>query len=132
VSAEGQTPVRVLVVDDSEVFRNVLSALVAATRGFEVVGAASSGFEALRLAGTVSPDLVLVDLNMPELDGIETARRVSRRHPGMVVVLLTAFRGSSLADPSLLIEDKRDLSPDWLLGFWSRHGRPMLCSSICD
>jgi YesN/AraC family two-component response regulator len=76
VSAQDQTAVRVLVVDDSEVFRNVLCAVVAATTGFEVVGVASSGREALTVIGSLAVDLVLVDVNMPDLDGIETGLRI--------------------------------------------------------
>jgi DNA-binding NarL/FixJ family response regulator len=122
VSAQNQTPVRVVVVDDSEVFRNVLWAVVAATPGFDVVGTASSGREALFLVDAFAPHLVLLDLQMPDLDGIETALRIRRHHPDVVVLLLTAARRASLSDPSLTIEDKRDLSSEWLAAFWRRHG----------
>ena len=112
---------RVLVVDDSEVFQHVLSALVASTPGFEVVGAASSGREALHLIDVLDAQLVLVDLHMPELNGIETAKRLRERHPDVELVLITADRRPSLALPSLVIVDKRDLSPEWLADFWRRH-----------
>jgi DNA-binding NarL/FixJ family response regulator len=121
VSAQDQTPARVLVVDDSEVFQHVLSALVASAPGFEVIGTASSGREALHLIDVLDAQLVLVDLHMPELDGIETAKRLRERHPDVEVVLITADRRSSLALPSLVIVDKRDLSPEWLADFWRRH-----------
>lgn len=121
MSAQDQTPARVLVVDDSEVFQHVLSALVASTPGFEVIGAASSGREALHLIDVLDAQLVLVDLHMPELDGIETAKRLRERHPDVEVVLVTADRRPSLALPSLVIVDKRDLSPEWLADFWRRH-----------
>jgi DNA-binding NarL/FixJ family response regulator len=114
--------VRVLVVDDSEVFRNVMSAVVAATPGFEVVGDASSGRECLALVDSLAPHLVLLDLCMPELNGVETAARIHRRHPDVVVLLLTAARRAHLADSSLSVEDKRDLSPRRLADFWQRHG----------
>ena len=112
---------RVLVVDDSEVFRNVLWAVVAATPGFEVVGTASSGREALFLVGDLAPQFVLLDVQMPDLDGIETALRIRRHHPDVVVLLLTATKRASLGDPSLTVEDKRDLSCEWLTEFWRRH-----------
>ena len=115
VSAE--KPVRVLVVDDSEVFRNVMCAVVAATPGFEVLGDASSGREALALIDVLDPHLVLLDLYMPELD-------IRRRYPDVVVLLLTAARRAHVADQWLRVEDKRDLSPQWLADFWSRHGLP--------
>ena len=111
-----------LVVDDSEVFRNVMSAVVAATPGFEVVGAGSSGREALALIDSLGPHLVLLDLYMPELDGIETALCIRRRRPATVVLLLTAARRAHLADRWLRVEDKRDLSPGWLADYWQRYG----------
>ncbi len=112
-----------LVVDDSEVFRNVLCGVVAAAPGFEIVGVASSGRETLAVIGSLAVELVLVDLNMPDLDGIETGLRIRRRHPNVVVLLLTAARLASVSDPSLTVEDKRDLSPEFLADFWRRHGQ---------
>ena len=115
-------PVRVLVVDDSEVFRNVLSAVVAATPGFEVVGIASSGREAFDVVAAVDAQFVLLDVRTPDMEGIETALRIRRHYPDVVVLLLTASKQASLDDPSLTIEDKRDLSSEWLAEFWQRHG----------
>lgn len=123
VSAQDQTPVRVLVVDDSELFRNVICAVVAETPGFEIVGVASSGRETLAVIGSLAVDFALVDVNMPDLDGIETGLRIRSRHPDVVVLLLTAARRASVSDSSLTVEDKRDLSPEWLADFWRRHGR---------
>ena len=119
-----QTFVRVLVVDDSEVFRNVMCAVVAATPGFEVVGDASSGREALALIEVLDPHLVLLDLYMPEVDGLATALDMRRRYPDVVVLLLTAARRAHVADQWLRVEDKRDLSPQWLADFWRRCGLP--------
>ena len=111
---------RVIVVDDSDVFRKVVSEVAAATPGFEVVGTASSRREALHLIDALDPQLVLVDLQMPELAGIETATRLREQHPDLVVVLLTANRPVSLALPSLVIVDRLDVSPEWLESFWRR------------
>src|SRR5215813_5069224 len=119
-----QIPVRVLVVDDSEVFRNVMCAVVAATPGFEVVGDASSGREALALIEELDAQLVLLDLYMPEVDGLATAVDLRRRYPDVVVLLLTAGTRTRVSDQWLRIEDKRDLSPRWLTDFWRRHGLP--------
>lgn len=115
---------RVLVVDDSEVFRNVMCAVVAASPGFEVIGDASSGREALALIEVMDPQLVLLDLYMPEVDGLATALDIRRRYPDVVVLLLTAARRAHVSDQWLRVEDKRDLSPQWLADFWRRHSLP--------
>jgi len=122
VSAQEQELVRVLVVDDSEVFRNVLCAVVAAAPGFQVVGVAATGREALDLVGLLDAQFVLIDVNTRELDGVETGLRIRKRHPGVVVLLLTATSRASVRDASLAVEDKRDLSPGWLVDFWRRNG----------
>jgi DNA-binding NarL/FixJ family response regulator len=124
VATREQTTVRVLVVDDSEVFRNVMCAVVAATPGFEVVGDASSGREVLALIEVLDPHLVLLDLYMPEVDGLAAALDIRGRYPDVVVLLLTAARRAHVADQWVRVEDKRDLSPQWLADFWSRHGLP--------
>lgn len=123
MAASDQTPVRVLVVDDSEVFRGVVRSVVADTPGFEVVGDASSGREALALVDSLGPDLVLLDLYMPDLDGVDTALHFRRRHPEVVVLLLTAGRRPHVTEAWLRVEDKRDLTPEWLTDFWRRSGR---------
>ena len=74
-------PVTVLAVDDQEIFRRAARSLIAATPGFEQVGEASSGAEALTLAADLRPNLVLVDVRMPGMDGLETARRLADSEP---------------------------------------------------
>src|SRR3954452_1245908 len=69
-------PVKVLAVDDQEVFLQVARELIAAAKGFEQVGEASSGAEGIKLAVELRPDLVLVDVRMPGMDGVETMRRI--------------------------------------------------------
>jgi hypothetical protein len=59
---------------------------------------------------------------MPDSDGIETALRMRRLYPDVVVLLLTSTKRASLDDPSLTVEDKRELSSEWLADFWRRHG----------
>jgi DNA-binding NarL/FixJ family response regulator len=80
-------PVTVLVVDDHAVFRRAAASLIAATPGFEQVGEAASGPEALELAAGLRPSLVLLDVRMPGMDGLETARRLSSSAPEATIVL---------------------------------------------
>jgi DNA-binding NarL/FixJ family response regulator len=120
VSAQEQTPVRVLVVDDSVVCQHALCAVVTATPGFEAVGVASSGREALDLVPVADAQLVLLDLHMPGLDGIETARRIRSRHRDVRVVVITASSPTSASDVAPAIEDKHDVSPRWLADLWRR------------
>jgi DNA-binding NarL/FixJ family response regulator len=81
--------VTVLAVDDQAIFLRTARSLIAATPGFEQVGEASSGHEALELAAQLHPDLVLLDVRMPGMDGPETARRLVAAEPGTMVVLIS-------------------------------------------
>ena len=81
--------VGVLTVDDQRVFRRAMAKLIEAAPEFTQVGEAASGAEALELAADLRPDLVLVDVRMPDMDGIETARRLAGVDPRPVVVLVS-------------------------------------------
>ncbi len=83
--------IRVLVVDDQRVVREGLMMLLGLIDGLEVVGAATDGEEALTLVATTDPDVVLMDLNMPRLDGVKTTRRLGQTHPHLPVVVLTTY-----------------------------------------
>jgi DNA-binding NarL/FixJ family response regulator len=81
--------VRVVLVDDQEAFMRALVAVVDATRGFVVVGQASTGEESLELTDEVKPALVLMDVNLPGIDGIEATRRLRQLSAPPVVILLS-------------------------------------------
>ena len=87
----GSGAVRVLVVDDQRVVREGLLMLLGLIDGLEVVGAAGDGEEALAVVEETDPDVVLMDLNMPRLDGIEATRRLAQTHPHLPVVVLTTY-----------------------------------------
>lgn len=83
--------IRVLLADDHQLVRSGLAALLAGTEDIEVVGTAADGFEAVELARTTTPHVVLMDLVMPNMDGVEATRRVLAEQPGTQVVVLTSF-----------------------------------------
>jgi CheY-like chemotaxis protein len=83
--------VRVLVVDDQEPFRRTMAAVVRETDGFCVVGSAASGEESVTAAARLRPDLVLMDVNLPDIDGMEATRRLRKERGGPIVVLLSTY-----------------------------------------
>jgi two-component system, NarL family, invasion response regulator UvrY len=118
--------VTVLTVDDQAVFRRAARELIAATPGFEEIGQASSGPEALELAAERQPDLVLLDVRMPGMDGIETARRLLESESDAVIVLISL---EEFPDAATGLEGvattlrKQDLSRRALQGIWTAYGR---------
>ena len=82
-------PVRVLVADDHRLFAEALAVILAGEAGVECVGVASDGREAIKKAKELEPDVVLMDISMPVLDGIEATRRLHRRLPEVAVLVLT-------------------------------------------
>jgi DNA-binding NarL/FixJ family response regulator len=88
--------IRVLLVDDVEIFRAGLQALLAAAGEMTLVGEASNGLEAVRLAQETQADVALVDLKMPGIDGVETTRRLRIAAPECRVVILTTFDDDDL------------------------------------
>ena len=120
-------PVGVLTVDDQAVFRRVAREVIDATEGFEVLGEASSGEEALQLAETVEPDLFLVDVRMPGIDGPETARRLVAARPESVVVLVSTEDPSAISSAAgscgaVELIRKEDFAPATLQRLWISHG----------
>ncbi|HEX6262585.1 MAG TPA: response regulator transcription factor [Actinomycetota bacterium] len=82
--------VRVLIVDDQEPFRMAARAVVELTDGFEVVGESETGEAAVEAARGLQPDLVLMDVNLPGIDGLEATRRILAEAAGRVIVLMVS------------------------------------------
>ncbi len=124
---EPRPPVGVLIVDDQVVSRDAVREVVEATPDFVLLGEAASGEQALKAADDLSPDLVLLDVRMAEMDGIETSKRLTAAHPDAVVVLV------SIEDPLNLpgevgfcgaadVIRKQDVRPRLLRRLWRAHG----------
>ena len=93
---EDAAPIRVLVVDDQLPFRNAARAVVDRMSGFDVVGEAESGEDAVAMVEQLQPDLVLMDINMGAMDGIEATRLIVSSSPAVMVVLLSTYDLSDL------------------------------------
>jgi CheY-like chemotaxis protein len=122
-----EAPVGVLVVDDQAVFRATARAVIEATPSFAPVGDAPSGEHALALLEEIQPQLVLLDIRMPGMNGPETARRIAAAHPDVVVVLVSACDPRDLPDDpracgAAAAIRKQDLGPRLLRRLWSLHG----------
>jgi len=83
--------IRILICDDQSLFREALRTLLCSFTNLEVVGEASNGEEALRMAVSLSPDVVLMDLRMPVMDGVEATRRINQLGKTIKVIVLTTF-----------------------------------------
>jgi NarL family two-component system response regulator LiaR len=94
-------PVTVLIVDDHAVVRRGIRALLEAEGDFLVVGEASSGGQAVLLAADLAPDVVLMDLVMPEIDGVEATRLLKQRSPRSQVIVLTSYHEDEHIFPAI-------------------------------
>ena len=85
-----------MIVDDQAPFRAAMRAVLRRTTEFELVGEAANGSEAISLAEQLHPALVLMDINMPEMNGIEATRTIVSRQPGVVVILCSTYDAGDL------------------------------------
>jgi DNA-binding NarL/FixJ family response regulator len=115
--------VSVLIVDDQLPFRAVARTVIGMTSGFEVSAEAASGEEAIEQVDAHPPDLVLMDINLPGINGIEAARRIRAEHPGTAVILLSTYSEADLpADArdcgALAYVHKEDFGPALVRQLW--------------
>jgi NarL family two-component system response regulator LiaR len=114
-----ESRVRVLIVDDHAIVRKGIRALLSEADGFEVVGEADNGQEAVLRAEECSPDVILMDLLMPVMDGIEATRQITSRQPEARVLVLTSFAADNKVFPAIKAGASgyllKDSSPDELV-----------------
>lgn len=122
MSPVSNDPVGVLVVDDQDPFRRAMAAVVDETEGFAVVGAVASGEESVAAVAELRPDLVLMDIHLTGIDGIEAARQISTGEAAPVVFLLSTYDEDDFdlsgCNATAYIS-KALLSPARLLQLWS-------------
>jgi CheY-like chemotaxis protein len=116
--------VRVLVVDDQAVVRDAARMMLEASPGFRPVGEAASGAEALAAIERLDPDLVLLDVRMPDMDGVETARRIQSTGRAPVVILMSTEDGGHVEScGAAAFLPKQRLKGAVLRQLWEQHGR---------
>jgi NarL family two-component system response regulator LiaR len=94
-------PIRILVADDHAIIRKGIRAVLEIVPDIELVGEAINGWEAVAQAERLRPDVILMDLVMPEMDGIEAIRRIKERHPESRILVLTTFAGEDKILPAI-------------------------------
>lgn len=111
--------IRVAIVDDESLVRAALRVFIDSSDGFELVGEAENGADAIALVGALKPDVVLMDVQMPVMDGIEATAHLTREFPGIKIVALTTFSAERVIVPMLSAGASgylvKDTAPDKIL-----------------
>ena len=125
MSPDAGAAVGVMIVDDQAPFRRAARMVLAATPGFAVIGEAESGEEAVDLFERLTPGLVLMDINLPGINGIEATRRITGAHPDATVLLLSTYQAADLpsgADScgAAGYVNKEEFGPAVVLDIWKK------------
>jgi two-component system, NarL family, invasion response regulator UvrY len=120
-------PVRVLLVDDQESFREAARLVIGMSDGFVLVGEAETGEEATEMAAAVAPDLVLMDINLPGIDGLEATRRIVTAEDGVRVIVISTYDAAeyesrALEAGAVAFLAKSDFVPGTLDRVWNQVG----------
>jgi two-component system, NarL family, invasion response regulator UvrY len=123
--ADRTATVSVLIVDDQVPFRAVARTVIGLTSGFAVTGEAESGEEAVAIVDADRPDLVLMDINLPGMSGIEATKRIHAAHPEVAVILLSTYSENDLpadarACGALAYVHKEDFGPSLVRELWDQ------------
>ncbi|MGH9445404.1 MAG: response regulator [Terriglobia bacterium] len=136
-TSAGATPaVRVLVADDHESIRRGIEEVIKAGTGMQMCGEAANGLEAVRKAKQLRPDVTVIDVNMPEMNGIEATRQILKERPGAEVLILTVFESEQIITELLKAGAhgymlKSDVAKDLLFAIESLcHHRPFFTSKV--
>ena len=121
--------IRVLVVDDQAPFRDAARAVIARVRGFELIGEATSGEEAVALVEALHPAVVLMDINMGAIDGVEATRIITMTFPETFVILVSTYAVDDLPPGArtcgaAAYVNKDELSPRVVRRLWEAGGDP--------
>jgi two-component system, NarL family, invasion response regulator UvrY len=125
-SQSGDEDVRVLTVDDQAVFRRAAHDVIMATLGFVAIGEAASGEAGVTAVTELRPDLVILDVRMPGIGGIEAARQITSAYPDTVVVLISIEDPDEVAHAvhgcgAAALVRKQDFGPSLLRRLWAEH-----------
>jgi DNA-binding NarL/FixJ family response regulator len=125
----GTDVVRVLVVDDQAPFRAAARAVITRVKGFELAAEATSGEEAVELVSSLHPGLVLMDINMGAMDGLEATRIITTQHPETLVILVSTYTEADMPPAArtcgaAAYVNKDELSPRVIRSLWDAGGDP--------
>lgn len=126
--------VQVLVVDDQAPFRDAARAVIARVPGFELVAEATSGEEAVELVDRVRPSVVLMDINMGAMDGLEATKIITTAHPETMVILVSTYTEADMPPTAKVCGaaayvNKDELSPRVIRRLWEAGGDPAWLAS---